>query len=70
MKSLTNYIKVILLVLIVVMGTEIIGPDAAIAVTIVTIVVLFITIVTDIFYSEEKGKWKSKHIYQVEDLKY
>lgn len=56
MKSLTNYIKVILLVLIVVMGTEIIGPDAAIAVTIVTIIVLFITIVTDIFYSEEKGK--------------
>ena len=56
MKSLTNYIKVILLILIVVMGTEIIGPDAAIAVTIVTIVVLFTAIITDIFYSEEKVK--------------
>ena len=58
MKSLTNYIKVILLVLIVVIGTEIIGPDTAIAVAIATIIVLLLTIATDIyiFYLEEKNK--------------
>lgn len=62
MLYLTNYLKLILLGIILIIGTDYISPDLSILFIIVTVVVLAITIILDLykFYSDRKIKWKSK----------
>lgn len=72
MSYLINYLKLLLLGFVIILGTNYILPNLSILLTIITIVVLAITIVLDlhILYSNKGPKWKLKHTYQVVDLKY
>ena len=58
MLYLTNYLKLILLGIILIIGTDYISPDLSILFIIVTVVVLAITIILDLykFYSDRKIK--------------
>lgn len=72
MSYLINYIKLLLLGLIIVLGTNYVSPNLSILLAIVTAVVLAVSIILDLhrFYSDKEVKWKLKPIYQVEDLSY
>lgn len=58
MTYLINYVKLFLLGLILIIGTDYVSPNLSILSTIVTVVVLAITIVLDLhrFYSDKEIK--------------
>ena len=58
MSYLINYVKLFLLGLILIIGTDYVSPNLSILFTIVTVVVLSITIVLDLhrFYSDKEIK--------------
>lgn len=72
MSYLINYLKLLLLGLIIILGTNYISPNLSILLTIVTVVVLAITIVLDLhkFYSNKGIKWKLKRTYQAGNSSY
>lgn len=72
MSYLINYLKLLLLGLIIILVTDYVSPNLSILLAIVTVVVLAVSIILDLhrFYSDKGPKWKLKHIYQVEDLSY
>ena len=72
MSYLINYLKLLLLGFIIILGTDYVSPNLSILLAIVTVVVLAVSVILDLhrFYSDKGPKWKLKHIYQVEDLSY
>ena len=72
MSYLINYLKLLLLGFVIILGTNYISPNLSILLAIVTVVVLAITIVLDlhILYSNKGIKWELKHTYQVVDSSY
>ena len=72
MSYLINYLKLLLLGFVIILGTNYISPNLSILLTIITIVVLAITIILDLhkFYSDKGPKWKLKYTYQAGDSSY
>ena len=72
MSYLINYLKLLLLGFIIILGTDYVSPNLSILLTIVTAVVLAVSIILDIhrFYSDKGPKWKLKHIYHQVDSNY
>ena len=58
MSYLINYLKLLLLGFVIILGTNYISPNLSILLTIITIVVLAITIILDLhkFYSDKGPK--------------
>lgn len=72
MSYLINYLKLLLLGFIIILGTDYVSPNLSILLAIVTVVVLAVSIILDLhrFYSDKGPKWKSKHIYHRVDSSY
>lgn len=72
MSYLINYLKLLLLGFVIILGTNYISPNLSTLFTIVTVVVLIVSIILDIhrLHSDKGTKWKLKHIYQVVDSNY
>ena len=72
MSYLINYLMLLLLGLVIILGTNYISPNLSILLTIVVIEVLVVSVIMDLYrlYSNKGPKWKLKHTYQAVDLSY
>lgn len=72
MSYLINYLKLLLLGLIIILGTDYVSPNLSILLAIVTVVVLAVSIILDLhrFYSDKGIKWKLKRTYQAGNSSY